>query len=475
MQDMALGAIHLTGLAAVRVGWRLLRDPITAMRQNHAEHGPLIVVSDLLPFTRNVKLAMLGLPLILAAAPELNNEVLSNPVTWRPVSLFGGGPRTSAARRLGAGLARMNGPRHAHYRRLITPPLRKASVEALGDKLTRLADEEIAAWPTGETVDLWGLVCRLLHTFAIGLLFGADRERGYPVADMITDMFAYKWSPAVRACPINLPVTPYGQFLKEGETLERCILDWANKKRGPVDGGDLLSIVVNNPEEDGNAVRDTTVVGLMPQLFGAVFETCQNALIWTLFLLAQHPRVAGDLLDALQAWPLDGPPTLHDIADLPLLDAVIKESMRLLPPAPMQARVAQQDTTLGGHAVPKGARVMLSAFVTNRLPARYPEPDSFRPQRWASINPTPFEYLVFSAGPRNCPGYWLGMAMVKVAVAAILRRHRIEFAPAGRVDYIARPGLRPRGKVPAILHRQDGAFERPRIAGNIFDLVNTVQ
>ena len=111
---MTLGPIHLTGPAAVRVGWRLLRDPITAMRQNHAEHGPLIVVSDLLPFTRNVKLAMLGLPLILAAAPEFNNEVLSNPATWRPVSLFGGGPRNSAARRLGAGLARMNGARHAH-------------------------------------------------------------------------------------------------------------------------------------------------------------------------------------------------------------------------------------------------------------------------------------------------------------------------------------------------------------------------
>jgi cytochrome P450 len=475
MQDMTLGPIHLTGPAAARVGWRLLRDPISAMRRTHAEHGPLIVVSDLLPFSRNVKLAMLGLPLILAAAPEFNNEVLSNPAVWRPVGLFGGGPRNSAVRRLGAGLARMNGPRHAHYRRLITPPLRKASVEALGDRLTRLAEEEIGAWPGGETIDLWERVCRLMHTFAIGLLFADDRERGYPIADMITRLFAFKWSAALRACPINLAVTPYGQALREGETLERCILAWAAEKRGLVDGGDLLSIVVNNPEDDGNAARDTTIVGLMPQLFGAVFETCQNALIWTLFLLAQHPRVAGDLLDELQTRLIDGPPTLRNIVDLPLLDAVIKESLRILPPAPMQARVAQQDTTLGGYPVPKGSRVMLSAFVTNRMPARYPEPDSFRPQRWASINPTPFEYLVFSAGPRNCPGYLLGMAMVKVAVATFLRRHRIEFPAAGRIDYISRPGLRPRGKVPAILHRQDGAFARPRIAGNIFDLVNATQ
>jgi cytochrome P450 len=472
---MTLAPIHLTGPAAVRAGWRLLRDPITAMRQNHAEYGPLILVSDLLPFTGSVKLATMGLPLILAAGPEFNNEVLNNPAVWRPVGIFPGGPRNSAARRLGAGLARMNGPRHAHYRRLLVPPLRKGSVEALGDKMIRLADEEIAAWPEGETIDLWERVCRLMHSYAIGLLFGNDRERGYPIAEMISDLFALKWSPAVRACPINLPVTPYGQFLREGETLERCILDWAGKKRGVVDGADLLSIVVNNPEEDGNAARETTIVGLMPQLFGAVFETCQNALIWTLFLLAQHPRVAGELLDELQTGLADGTPILHDIAQLPWLDAVIKESMRILPPAPMQARVAQQDTSIGGHPVPKGSRILLSAFVTNRMPQRYPEPDSFWPERWASINPTPFEYLVFSAGPRNCPGYLLGMAMVKVAVATILRRHRIEFAPHGRLDYIARPGLRPRGRVEAILRRQDGAFSRPRIEGNIFDLVRSLQ
>jgi hypothetical protein len=67
------------------------------------------------------------------------------------------------------------------------------------------------------------------------------------------------------------------------------------------------------------------------------------------------------------------------------------------------------------------------------------------------------------------------MAMVKVAVATILLRYRIELPPAGRVDYIARPGLRPRGKVEAVLAPQDGAFSRAEIAGNIFELVATLQ
>jgi cytochrome P450 len=180
----------------------------------------------------------------------------------------------------------MTGQRHAHYRRMLTPSLRKANVLVLGDEMTRLANEEIATWPIGNTFDLWARVRHLMHTFAIGLLFGNDREHGYPTADMITDVLARKWSPSVMACPINLPVTPYGQMLKESNVLERCILEWADTKHGHFEGGDLLSIIVNNPEEDGKPILDTTIVGLMPQLFGAAFETCQLALSWTLVLIA---------------------------------------------------------------------------------------------------------------------------------------------------------------------------------------------
>jgi cytochrome P450 len=198
-------------------------------------------------------------------------------------------------------------------------------------------------------------------------------------------------------------------------------------------------------------------------------------LIWTLVLLAQHPGVARDLLGELQDRPGGADLSLQGIAQLPLLDAVVKESLRILPPAPMQVRVAQEDTQLAGQTFPRGSRVMLSAFVTNRRPEQYPQPDSFEPARWASITPTPYEYLVFSAGPRNCPGYWLGIAMVKVAVAAVLLRHRIALDPQSKVDYIARPGLRPRGKVQAMLHHQDGAFAPAPIEGNILSLVRSQQ
>jgi cytochrome P450 len=349
------------------------------------------------------------------------------------------------------------------------------SVEARANKMAALAVEDVATWPVGAVIDLWPLVCRLMHTLAIGLMFGNDKEHGYQIAQMISDLITLKWSPGVRACPISLPITPYGRMVRESERLERCILEWADTKRGSLDGGDLLSIVVNNVEEDGNAIRDDTIVGLMPQLFGAVFETCQDLLIWTLVLLAQHPSTARGLLEELQDRFVVSPPSLQGIVGLPRLDAIIKESLRILPPVPMQVRVAQQDTSLAGHPFPMGSRVMLSAFLTNRLPDHYPEPDSFRPERWASINPSPFEYLVFSAGPRSCPGFYLGLAMVKMAVATILLRFRIELTLHHQIDYIARPALKPRGKIRAVLHPQDGGFAATPVSGNLLSLVRSLQ
>ena len=143
----------------------------------------------------------------------------------------------------------------------------------------------------------------------------------------------------------------------------------------------------------------------------------------------------------------------------------------MLPPVPLQFRVAQCDTTLAGHAMPQMTRVALSAFITNRDPDLYPEPARFKPSRWDSIDPSSYEYLVFSAGPRGCPGYWFGLCAIKTALAVIFSRFRVVLAPDQRIDYKVRVAMSPRHCVAAILHRQDGGFVAAPIRGRIRDLV----
>ena len=457
--------VTLSGLRAIHWYYGFLRDPLQTTLRSHAVHGPFFQLPHLRFLNERPS------QFVVATGAAFNQEVLDNAATWRTVSIMPKGPRNSAARRLGMGIIRMNGRSHGHYRRLLVPPLHRKSLAAIGADMVRLVEDEVAAWPEGEVIDLWEHVRRLMRKLAIGLLLGGDQSRGYPITELISEFLDFNWSWKVAACPIDVPGTPYSRMLRSGEVLERRILEWAACKRGRLDERDLLSIVVNQPDEHGQPASDEKIVGHAPTLFAAAYETCQNALLWTLVLLIQHPQVARDLFDELQADRAGGSLPFDKLVELPLLDAVVKESMRILPPVPQQLRVAERDTTLAGRPMPATTRVLLSALLTNRDPERYPEAARFKPQRWANINPTPYEYLVFSAGPRGCPGYWFGSCAVKTALAAIFARYRLSLVAGSRLDYKVHVALSPRRRVDAILHRQDGAFRAAPIGGAIRNLI----
>jgi cytochrome P450 len=440
------------------------------MRESKRVFGPFALFTEAVPFIRYERVALLSVPLVLTAGAAFNREVLQDPATWRSVGLFPGGPRNSAARRLNQGLMRLTGHRHAHYRSLITPPLRRLQINELGERMLRVAQERVALWPVGEPIDLAGYADRLIQDIAIELLFGADREYGAPIAEMTSRLLGRNWGLSAAAFPINLPVTPYGQYVRDAAVLERHVLAWAERKRGCNDDRDLAAIVVNSSDVDGTATSEATIAAQIPTLLIAAFEACVSALTWALILLAQHPRIARNVLDELSKTGADGM-SAEAIINLALLDATVKETLRLLPPLPLHFRVAQVDTTLAGYPVPRGTRVVLSALLTNRNPKIYQDPDVFRPERWQSINPGVSDFMVFSAGPQSCPGYWFAFSVLKIALATILTRHRLELVPPVRIDYGTRPTLRPVGRVPAVLHPQDGEFAARPIAGTVMSLV----
>lgn len=445
--------------------WRFLRDPLQALIKSRAQFGPFFQLPHPRLPTRPRRTFLVGI------GSAFNSEVLANPAAWRPVSIGPGGPKNSAARRLGMGIIRMTGERHAHYRRLLLPPLQRRSIDANGGKLVSLARESVGNWRVGQPIDLWANVRRLMRTFAIGVLFGDDRQNGYPISDMIYEGLEYNWSWKIAACPIQIPGTPYDRMMRSADELERRIIAWASRKRGNLDERDLLSIIVNKPDENGCPASNQSIVGHTPTLFGAAYETCQNAMIWTLILLDQHPEIARDLYSEIRQNYTGSEADYEQLMQLPLLDAVTKESMRILPPVPQQFRVAQHETTINGIDVDKGTRVLLSPFLTNREPDLYPDPDQFKPQRWAVISPTPYENPVFSAGPRGCPGYAFGTAMLKVGIATIMSQYHIVFPPGTQIDYKLRVALSPKNKVPSVLARQDGAFAASAIEGAIRTIV----
>jgi cytochrome P450 len=455
--------VRLSGLRAIGGYLTFLQDPIWATLRANQAYGPFVVLADPKPFRRRER--------ILAAGARFNREVLSDPTTWRQANIMRGGPPGTAARRLAVGLFDTTGRRHAHYRRLLASTLQKPKIDDMGGEMAGVIDEIVETWPASNVIDLAELTRNLIQVLAIALYFGNDRPRGCLIVKMVNDKVHFGRSFSLGALRVDLPNTPYRRMLVGSEELEHRLLDWAACTRGQPHDRNLVSIIANSPDENGHPVDGATVAGQLTTMLLALYDTCQNALVWTLILLAQHPRVAAELTDELQGALSGGRPSWARIRDLPLLDSVVKESLRILPPAPLQVRIADAATTLANYEVAEGSRVMLNAIVTNRNPDLYPDADRFKPERWAGLEPSVFDYAVFSAGPRSCPGFWYGLSALKLSIASILSRYRIEIVPDTRIDYKIVVTMGPRGRVAAWLRPNDKMFAASPIRGGIHRLV----
>src|SRR5262249_5954809 len=162
--------------------------------------------------------AAFDVPLVLTAGAAFQRELLSDPETWRGVSLLPGGPRNSAARRMSVGLTRMTGQRHAHYRKLLPPPLRKPNLEALAHSMAAISQAEVESWQPGEGGDLWDSCRRLMRRFAVAPLLGGPSKQAAAIADTVSRLMEHKWGSGafVRT---SRPFPPYGRIVRHAGRL----------------------------------------------------------------------------------------------------------------------------------------------------------------------------------------------------------------------------------------------------------------
>jgi cytochrome P450 len=163
---------------------------------------------------------------------------------------------------------------------------------------------------------------------------------------------------------------------------------------------------------------------------------------------------------------------MKQLDDLPYLEAVINESLRILPPVPYTLRRSQVAMDMLGIPVQPGDWIVLSHFISHRCPKLYPEPRRFLPQRWFCIKPNQYEFLPFSAGPRWCIGKSLAMNMMKLTLAMIMQRFRWQVRPGARIDRLVRVTMSARRGLPMVLEPQDRRFRAVHITGNVANLVD---
>jgi cytochrome P450 len=181
-------------------------------------------------------------------------------------------------------------------------------------------------------------------------------------------------------------------------------------------------------------LSDEQLIGHTTLLFAAAHLTTAHTFSWILFLLAQHPWVLEKLQAELAAEVAGEIPQLEELERLPYLDAVIRESMRILPASSYSQRFTAAPVELGGMQLSQGTVVIFSQYMTHHRADLYERPDEFRPERWQSINPSPYAYLPFGAGPRMCIGAPLAMVEIRTALTMILRRFAFQIEPQSTVN-----------------------------------------
>lgn len=162
------------------------------------------------------------------------------------------------------------------------------------------------------------------------------------------------------------------------------------------------------------------------------FETSSTLLTFTLYELALAPEIQDRLRDEIKSElsENDGKLTYEMLFGMKYLDMVINEALRKYPPIPTGGRRCTKQYQIPGTnlIIPKGCPVTLAFYSVHRDPEHYPEPDKFDPERFSPENAkkrTPYTFLPFGEGPRNCIGMRFGLMQSKLAVVKILQHFEV--------------------------------------------------
>ncbi len=354
---------------------------------------------------------------------------------------------------LGEGLLTSEGESHTRQRRLSQPAFHRQRIHSYGAVMTEYALRTRERWRAGQDLDLAREMMELTMAVVARTLFDADVAgeaanigRSLTTIIGLFHRFNLPFSELIQQLPLPSNIRFRRARARLDDTIYRMI---AERRKSGTDHGDLLSMLLlaTDEEGDGTGMTDLQLRDEVMTLFLAGHETTANALTWTFYLLSQNPEAEKHLHTELAAVLGAKAPEVEDLPRLRVTEQVLAESMRLYPPAWALGRRAVRDVEIGGHRVPEGAFVVLSALVTQRDARFYPDPMRFDPERFApearGARPK-FAYFPFGGGARQCIGEPFAWMEGTLILATIAQRWRLRLRAGQRVEPQPLITLRPR-------------------------------
>jgi len=308
--------------------------------------------------------------------------------------------------------------------------------------MVEVTKRELGSWRGGETLSLHDEMSRITMEVVAAVLFGTSvGPEGVDVVrhsmEVLNEYFAN--SPeAMLKLPAWVPTPLNRRVSRAVADLDALVFEIIAERRQSGElRSDLLGTLLAAQDDDGSGMTDQQLRDEAITLFLAGHETTALLLAHTFYFLSKQPGVERQLRAEIEQVLEGRTPTAADVSRLPYAERVLKESMRLLPPAWTTGREALEDVDINGVHIPKGAQILISQWVVHRDPRFFPNPEGFDPDRWlperAKSIPR-YAYFPFGGGPRVCIGNHFALMEATLVMAAIMQRFHVELLPGQRLE-----------------------------------------
>ncbi|MEG4146727.1 cytochrome P450 [Microcoleus sp. Pol12B5] len=412
------------GLPLIGDSLKFLRDSQFA-KKRHQQYGPIF------------KTSIFGEPTVFMRGQEASLFVLSKENQYFVVSF----PPSTKALLGPLSLSLQTGANHQNRRKLLYQAFQPRALAGYIGAMEDITQRYLEKWVEMETLTWYPELRNYTFDVACKLLVGMEKG-----SETALGHYFETWSKGLFSIPLDVPWTQFGKAKKCRKLLlaelEKIIRD---RQQGTPSGNDALSLLISARDDEGKSLSLDELKDQVLLLLFAGHETLTSAIASFCLLLAQHPDVMAKVQAEQQQFPAIEPLTLEQLKQMTYLEQVLREVLRLVPPAGGVFRTVINACEFGGYEIPKGWSVVSGITQTHQDSQLYPEPDRFDPDRFSSDrSPKPFSYVPFGGGLRECLGKEFARLEMKLFAAKMVREYEWALLPDQDLNLIAIPMPHPR-------------------------------
>ncbi|WP_375514880.1 cytochrome P450 [uncultured Nostoc sp.] len=341
----------------------------------------------------------------------------------------------------------VDGNRHQRQRQLLMPQFHGERMRAYGELMCSHAEEVASQWVLGQPFSPHFSTQEMSMGVILQAVFGLyEGERFEKLKQLLTSVLAIGdtalgnilvFSPLVQW---DLgPWSPWGRFLHEMRQIDEILYAEMRERRAKPDPSriDIFNMLLSARDEDGQLMTDVEVRDELITLLIAGHETTAISLAWALYCIHSVPEVQRKLQEELDT--LGDNPDPSQIIKLPYLTAVCQETLRLYPVLMVTfPRIVESPIEIMGNQFEPGTILYPCVYLAHRNEDIYPQPTTFRPERFLERQFTPYEYFPFGGANRRCIGMAFAQFEMKLVLATILSRLELKLVDNCRIKPVRR-------------------------------------